>query len=51
MSKTITLFQFLLQMTAAGAKWFHRTTIAPDNGGQPLPPIRYDGDPTEIYLA
>ena len=32
-------------------KWFHSTTIAPKNTGKPVPPIRYDGDPTDIYLA
>jgi hypothetical protein len=30
---------------------FHRTTIAPETGGDSLPPIRYEGDPRDIYLA
>ncbi len=32
-------------------KWFHRTTIATNEQGERPAPIRYDGDPTDIYLA
>ncbi len=32
-------------------RWFYRTTIAPTDSTQKLPPIRYDGDPQDIYLA
>jgi hypothetical protein len=41
----------LWQITRAMLAWFHRTTIAPENEGQPLPPIRHHGDPSDIYLA
>lgn len=42
---------FIWQALMAYGQSFYRTTIAPDNDGKPLPPIRYDGDPNDIYLA
>jgi hypothetical protein len=47
MSKIKTLFSLPLAI----GKWFYSTTIAPENGGKSLPPIRYDGDLNDIYLA
>ncbi len=43
--------QSLWQLTVALLTWFHKTTIAPENQGEPLPPIRHHGDPSDIYLA
>jgi hypothetical protein len=43
--------QSIWQVAVALLTWFHKTTIAPDNQGVPLPPIRHHGDPTDIYLA
>ena len=40
-----------LYFPIAIGKWFHSTTIAPRGEGTSIPPIRYDGDPNDIYLA
>jgi hypothetical protein len=45
--KIKTLFSLLIVM----GKRSYATTIAPENGGEPLPPIRWDGDPADIYTA
>ena len=41
----------LISLCVAVAKWFHRTTVAPETKAKNVPPIRFDGDPTDIYLA
>ena len=41
----------LISLCVTVAKWFHRTTVAPETKGRSVPPIRFDGDPTDIYLA
>jgi len=39
------------QFVMACLQWFHKTKIATENTKTSVPPIRYDGDPTDIYLA
>ncbi len=39
------------QLFTACLNWFHKTHIAAASSKQSLPPIRYDDDPTDIYLA
>ena len=41
----------LVALPGAIFHWMHANIIAPENDGKPLPPIRYDGDPSDIYLA
>jgi hypothetical protein len=50
--KILKSIQSLFLLPILMFKWFHSTTISPKSeNGKPLPPIRYDGDPTDIYLA
>ena len=47
-------FGSLYGWTVVCGRWFYSTVIQPedlDNSDDIVPPIRYDGDPTEIYLA
>ena len=41
---------FCLLLSAALKQFVHRE-VWPDEKEEQLPPIRYEGDPTEIYLA
>ncbi len=41
----------IVTLPAALLNWMHSNIISPKNDGERLPPIRYDGDPTDIYLA
>lgn len=49
--RILSVIRSLLSLPRAILKWMHCSVIAPENDGPPLPPIRYDGDPTDIYLA
>lgn len=51
MKKIISASLQAMYLPIAIGKWFHSTTIAPSSNGNPVPPIRYDGDPNDIYLA
>lgn len=42
---------FFVQPLVGFVQWFRKSVIAPENGGETLPPIRFDGDPTDVYLA
>lgn len=46
--RTVAFFCLLL---SAAIKDHFRREVWPEKQAEPLPPIRYDGDPTEIYLA
>ncbi len=37
------------QLLVASFQWFHASTIAPET--ENVPPIRYDGDAQDIFLA
>lgn len=48
------LGSFCLLFSAALKEFFHREVWPdqnPEKENNQLPPIRYEGDPTEIYLA
>lgn len=36
---------------SAALEAYLRRDVWPEDRNEPVPPIRYDGDPTEIYLA
>jgi len=44
-------FSLFWQFIKDCGSWFYRSTIAPDASGKSVPPIRYDDDPADIYLA
>ena len=49
--KILSIIRSLLALPAAFLTWVKETEVEPENNGEPLPPIRYDGDPKDIYLA
>lgn len=43
--------KLLIMLVAAAVRQFANRVVWPDEGKSSVPPIRYDGDPRDIYLA
>ena len=51
MKKMISIFTTWISLPLAFTRWIRAEVIEPADEGTDLPPIRYNGDPSEIYLA
>jgi hypothetical protein len=49
--KVLRFVRSLASLPLAIVRWSFNNVMQPSGNGDPLPPIRYDGDPRDIYLA